>query len=393
MTPTPPAPILSDAPGSFAHAVFTERHPKLVERLLDALPFGPAEQTAIRRLLTESITGVLEPLPQGAQDRGRWQRWGAGLYGKPWGEAPFLWAESFFYRKLLEATGYFAPGAWHGVDPFGSFKSAELTGTGVDDQLVASAAVTGLPEQRRREILLRSALWGNRADLGFRLTASTEATGSNRLLVDDSAAFWSALNTAIDPTVALIADNAAGELIPDLALADHLLTGGLAGQVVVWVKPYPYYVSDATMSDVVATIGFLRESAHSEAAALGRRLHQLTRADRLVVRTHDFFCAPLSFAHIPADLRADLATATITVVKGDLNYRRLVGDLSWPPTTPFDRTTGYFPSPLIALRTLKSDVVVGLEAGQVIELDADDPQWRTSGEHALVQADVTPRAG
>ncbi|MEV5646962.1 damage-control phosphatase ARMT1 family protein [Nocardia sp. NPDC052254] len=393
MTAATPAPILSDAPGSFAHGVFTERHPKLVERLLDALPFGPAERTAIRRLLAESISGVLEPLPETAGDYERWRRWGAGLYGTPWGEAPFLWAESFFYRKLLEATGYFASGAWRGVDPFASFKAAELTGAAVDDQLVALSARIDLPEQRRREVLLDSALWGNRADLGFRLTASTEATGSNRLLVDDGTALWSTLDGATDPTVALIADNAAGELVPDLALVDHLLTSGLAEQVVVWVKPCPYYVSDATMTDVVATIGFLRSSPHSAAALLGGRLHQLMGSGRLAIRTHDFFCAPMSFAQMPADLGADLATATLTVLKGDLNYRRLVGDLHWSPTTPFDRTTAHFPSPVIALRTLKSDVVVGLTAAQVAELDAGDPRWRTSGEHALVQADTAPRVG
>ncbi|AHH18871.1 hypothetical protein NONO_c40870 [Nocardia nova SH22a] len=390
---TSPTPILSGAPGSFARGVFVERHPKLVERLLDALPFGPAERTAVRQLLAESVGGVLEPLPPTAHDHDRWQRWGADRYGRPWGEAPFLWAESYFYRRLLEATGYFAPGAWRGVDPFASFKAAELAGASVEDQLIALSALPDLPDHRRREVLLDAALWGNRADLGFRLTAQSVATGSNRLLVDDRAVLWSVLDGAADPSVALIADNAAGELVPDLALVDHLLTSGRAARVVVWVKPYPYYVSDATMSDVADTIGFLRASPHSEAAALGRRLHEHASTGRLVVRTHDFFCAPLPFAQLPSDLAADLASAAITVLKGDLNYRRLVGDLHWDPATPFDRTTGYFPSPLIALRTLKSDVVVGLTARQVAELDTGDPGWRTSGEHALVQADAAVRTG
>ena len=49
-------------------------------------------------------------------------------------------------------------------------------------------------------------------------------------------------------------------------------------------------------------------------------------------------------------------------MKGDLNYRRLVGDRLWPPTTPFADVTAYFPGPVAALRTLKSDVIVGLDA-------------------------------
>ncbi|MFG2500802.1 hypothetical protein ACGFSB_21625 [Streptomyces sp. NPDC048441] len=33
-------------------------------------------------------------------------------------EGSFPWAESFFYRKLLAALGYFSPGAWQGIDRF-----------------------------------------------------------------------------------------------------------------------------------------------------------------------------------------------------------------------------------------------------------------------------------
>jgi hypothetical protein len=41
-----------------------------------------------------------------------WSAWGAGLFGRPWLDAPFLWSESYFYRRLLDATGFFGPGPW-----------------------------------------------------------------------------------------------------------------------------------------------------------------------------------------------------------------------------------------------------------------------------------------
>jgi hypothetical protein len=88
---------------------------------------------------------------------------------------------------------------------------------------------------------------------------------------------------------------------------------------------------------------------------------------------------------MPADLRADFASATLTVMKGDLNYRRLVEDRHWPPTTPFAAATAYFPGPVAALRTLKSDVVTGLPADVVSDLDASGGAWRTSGAYGLVQ--------
>jgi hypothetical protein len=72
-------------------------------------------------------------------------------------------------------------------------------------------------------------------------------------------------------------------------------------------------------------------------------------------------------------------------VKGDLNYRRLVGDRAWPPTTPFATVVSYFPGPVAALRTLKSDVLTGIDATKLAELDGSGPRWRTDGSHGLIQ--------
>lgn len=47
-----------------------------------------------------------------------------------------------------------------------------------------------------------------------------------------------------------------------------------------------------------------------------------------------FSCAPLPYADMPDDLRREFAEADVTLMKGDLNYRRLVGDRRYPATTP-----------------------------------------------------------
>ncbi|MGC0420886.1 damage-control phosphatase ARMT1 family protein [Embleya sp. AB8] len=377
--------ILSDIPGSFPWGVFHERHPKLVRQVLDALPYGPTERAAVEELLSESTGGVLAPLDESAHDHRQWLEWGEGQFGRPWGEAPFLWAESYFYRRLLEATGYFRPGTWHGIDPFAPFKNAELIGPAVDDELAALDDLPSLSADKRAEVLLSSALWGNRADLGFRITALVGDAPSPALIADDSPLLWSTLVAASNPRVCVIADNAGRELLPDLVLVDHLLTSGPAAEVVVYVKPAPYYVSDATTADLLATVDRLRAAPGQEAARIGRRLWQAMNAGTLMVRTHEFFCAPLPFHEMPADLRAEFAAATMTISKGDLNYRRLVGDQLWDATTPFAERVGYFPSPVTALRTLKSDVVVGLDGAVVAGLDATGEPWRTSGKYGLIQ--------
>ncbi|MBC7268408.1 MAG: DUF89 family protein, partial [Streptomyces sp.] len=73
-------------------------------------------------------------------------------------------------------------------------------------------------------------------------------------------------------------------------------------------------------------------------------------------------------------------------VKGDLNYRRLVGDRYWPPTSSFSDLVEHFPAPLVALRTLKSDLAVGIPDDRLALLEAHEPGWRTDGTHAVLQA-------
>jgi hypothetical protein len=80
-----------------------------------------------------------------------------------------------------------------------------------------------------------------------------------------------------------------------------------------------------------------------------------------------------------------LASATVVVLKGDANYRRLIGDALWPPTTPLAEACAYFPAPVVCLRTMKSDPVVGLASGLAERLDASHPTWRIDGKRGLVQ--------
>lgn len=372
--------------GSFARAVLAERHPALIRQVRDAFPYPPQVRAALDALREEGLHGVIEPLPAGARGGEQWERWGRGYVGRSWFEVPFLWAESYFYRRLLDAVGYFGPGPWEGVDPFAPFKRAELDGDAVAEELAALDDVAGLPPEAQDQALLNGALWGNRADLGFRITSGEPRgtrDGDPRVIADDSPLFWRHLAESASPTVYLVADNAGRELLPDLVLLDHLLHTGRAGRAVVHVKPYPYYVSDATTSDVVDCLRRIT-AAPGRAGRAGARLWDALTTGRLAVRSHAFSCAPLPYADMPADLRTDLALATVTIVKGDLNYRRLVGDRLRPGTAPFADLTAYFPGPLLALRTLKSDVAVGLTPQTLAALEAGGRPWRTAGTHAVL---------
>ncbi|MBR7829961.1 protein-glutamate O-methyltransferase family protein [Actinospica sp. MGRD01-02] len=375
-------------PAEFAYTVFHDRHPRLFAQVRHALPYGPAQLDALHRLEEETLTGTLQPLDPGAElaaagDRAEWTEWGAPYFGRGlrWTDVPFLWSESYFYRRLLSATGYFA-GPWRGVDPFGPMKADGLAGAAVDRELAAYGALDGMSAAERDSAVLHACVAGNQADLGFQLIAGAPVGVS--LIVDDSAAIWAHLNEREPGRVNLVADNAAEELLPDLLLIEHLITTGRATSATVYLKPRPYYVSDAMTQDAVALLRRL-VAAPGLAGDAGRRLWGYCTDGRVRFEAPAFFCSPFGFHAFPPEIVAAIGSATLTVFKGDLNYRRLVGDRFWPVTTPFADLTGYLPGPVAALRTCKSEVAVGLTEAAAAALDAGSPDWRFAGRHAVIQ--------
>ena len=84
-----------------------------------------------------------------------------------------------------------------------------------------------------------------------------------------------------------------------------------------------------------------------------------------------------------------LSRSDLVIFKGDLNHRKLTYDCATPASTPFDVAIGSMANavgaPRVAsLRTIKSDVVVGLgsEEDEVAEkLDQVEPGWKISGKY------------
>jgi len=111
-----------------------------------------------------------------------------------------------------------------------------------------------------------------------------------------------------------------------------------------------------------------------------------------VYEQHPFWCTGYTFwdLHSEApDLFLHLSRSDLVLFKGDLNHRKLTYDCAAPASTPFDVAIGPMASsagaPVIAsLRTVKSDVVVGLgpDGDEIAErLDKAEPGWKISGKY------------
>jgi uncharacterized protein with ATP-grasp and redox domains len=301
-----------------------------------------------------------------------------------WFNCEWFFAETYAYRCVMQAVRWFETGR----DPFAPKKSEELAGGQLWALLDEALQFKGSPTQKV-EALLAFALWGNRIDLSYAASHERGATniGADDLLADDRPQVMQHIcedeSSLKAGTVHIIADNTGSELAMDLALIDALLKGGVA-QVILHVKAHPTFVSDAIPADVWNLISAMESRAIS-AQRLAIRLTEAWLAKRFII-SPDFFWNSRHFIwKMPPSLATALADALLVIVKGDANYRRLVGDAIWPVETPFSDVMDGFPAPIVALRTLKSDPVVGLAPGTDDHLDNIDPTWRVNGQRGVIQ--------
>jgi hypothetical protein len=378
-----PLPIMTSEPGSFARYTIAERKPEIIRNVIADNGYPQRIVAALEAFRDEIARHPIQPLTEIAPDVAFWHRAAVPYRGRTWLELPWYFAETYFYRRLLEAVRYFQPGDWQGHDPFGAQKREQERGA------VAWLAqhwdqIDRAEPEPRFEMLLHSSLWGNRADLSNRTVREGVRAGldahheQHNLLIDHTKRVAALLSAGVE-RVDFVTDNTGLELLFDLALAGFLLDQGWVQSAIFRLKDRPFFVSDAMPQDVQALLALLR------AGPLGQRLDEQVAAGRLELRDNPFWTSCLMFRTMPAPLAAELAGSNLVILKGDVNYRRLLSDAHWPYTARLEEIAAYFPAPFVALRTLKAEIVVGLEPGQAEEIAGQDPDWLIDGKRGIIQ--------
>ena len=394
MTTKYPQPIFSTEPGSWAQSTVIDRWPEIVNRVIKENEFPPQVIDKLIQLMDGIPDQPIRQLKDlGAPDIKYWESYITPRAGKNWLEIPWFFAEHYFYRRVMEAVNYFKLG----LDPFGYQKEQGLIKTRKEIQAYASVLMNWMKDKGQGQGHIRQAiyfsLWGNQADLSLWPAGSsgtlknlTQQSFKNNLLADDTNRIIKLLfkNTPPVRRVDIMLDNAGFELVCDLGLADTLLNNHLADDVLLHVKAHPTYVSDVISDDITQTVDFLKGCEGQDIKDLGERLEKHIQEKKIRTKANFFWNSPLPMWEIPLDLREDLSGADFLISKGDANYRRLLGDRQWDFTFPFHQVVDYLPVPLAALRTSKSELAVGLDLDQIMEVYNQDPNWMVDGKWGVV---------
>lgn len=121
------------------------------------------------------------------------------------------------------------------------------------------------------------------------------------------------------------------QLVTDLALADYLVASGVASTVTFQLKGHPTFVSDAMESDLLETVDHFSKLAdsHLNCAAAGERWSKYLTEGKWICREDYYWCQPFPMWKMSDKATSSLKDADYCFVKGDANYRRLLGDCAW----------------------------------------------------------------
>ncbi|CAB3397488.1 unnamed protein product [Caenorhabditis bovis] len=424
--------------GTFAYITIKDRWPKIVTKIVDSLKrdmkqitldYGEEAEADVRsfmEVLSKLRYLIMTDKPltnfyDNAPDATMWNELLDDLRDKDpqlecetltWYRGDWLFVECYLYRTIYGAA--YSTIKLRDYDYFKSSKIASFTDhiSHMEDSIsyLLSIVEDGAPvhETFGLNCMIKTSLWGNRADMSL--------TGGDNSVMNQSAMHASSklddliLVNDIDKAVVeylyplvknkegltnrridIILDNAGIELVCDLVLAEYFLSMRFADKIVVHGKSYPWFVSDVTKQDFDWTINALMNSTEI-CQKLASRLQKRVDDKTIEFKSHPFWTYPHAYFQMKGtapDLYEDLAQAKFAFFKGDLNYRKLVGDRDWDLETSFKVSLrGFSPCPFMALRTLKAETVVGLSKEKVCQLTNEydeSTDWMVSGKYAVCQ--------
>ncbi|WPK24257.1 hypothetical protein PUMCH_001524 [Australozyma saopauloensis] len=439
-----PPPAYNNDPISFAYPTVRKRWPTILEGAIADIAAHVAQTPAAKECgdhVTGKIRALLEdfkkdaaltPFSESEVDKFAYLKvYNDQLSQKQmtWLSAPWLFSECYLYQ-LMEVW-FKETRELKTFDVFESLKNQTFkqSSFGVLElckryqTLGQQLAAESVDKETLKLLFVEFAdisLWGNATDLSLlagNVTlediksvqgAEVRKKNEEKILVNDIEQAWLQVVSSSSSRIDFVLDNSGFELFADLCMALFVLDAGLVKNVVLHCKEIPWFVSDTMPKDFDALLeqlqdpSFFSDIHETEADKqsidyLVSKLKSYVSSGQISTQHHPFWTSCQEFWALPqqADLYTELKKSDLVIFKGDLNYRKLTGDLDWDTTTPFSVAIQQLASlklPILALRTCKADVVVGLPAGvneKLIETYKEmgneiGEHWKALGKWAVV---------
>ncbi|XP_037953094.1 damage-control phosphatase ARMT1-like [Teleopsis dalmanni] len=417
-----PTPLNTDLSGhykqSFAYYTLRERLPVTLTSIIDNLAkdkdelaneYGENAREEIKNvvgLLSKlkyqlQTDKNLEPFTENEPDKHVWNDFIEKLPdGKnTFFETCWLYAECYMYRKV--SSFFEATTALKSYDYFAKQKVNALQ-ISIDAMETIAKYTRNVEKSADMFVrLLKLNLWGNRCDLSITSGKEVKPTEDaveiiksldSNLIADNTAEICECIHTneSQQCSVDFVCDNAGYELFTDFVLGEYIIDKQLATKVRFNVKSIPWFISDVTPTDFYCTLKYLSEHNSPIISELGKKWTQLVEEGKFELSPLEhFWTSPYEFyrmSEVRPDLYKKLSESRLVIFKGDLNYRKLIGDYNWDKTESFVKCLrGFQPTNICSLRTVKADLICGLRPGVAEELFKIKPDWMTTGDYGVIQ--------
>ncbi|MBN2657271.1 MAG: protein-glutamate O-methyltransferase family protein [Spirochaetales bacterium] len=362
--------IMTSKEGSFARFTIESRVPEILKGLRENNPFTPSTGLKLKELQDSIPNGRLLPLNPDYPFSSPINQVLEEHPDYNWLNAPFLFVENYLYHCIADSCGYFE----NGFDYFLYKKEADIRRNldKVAGYLHDIESVDTFPE-----ICLLN-LMGNKADLS-QSDSYYSAQATSQLLIDhrDNASEKIAACKQVD----IVLDNAGEELFFDLLLVQWLFKKGGVQQIRLHFKSMPYFVSDALISDYRLLLNLLSE--RDDTLWFVTEMNNYEKKGKLILESDPFWSSGQLYSSLSGNLYSHLIHSDLIIFKGDLNYRRLVGDHYWPYEKETASLINYFKTDVLISRILKCEVMAGVAPEMIPHRETTD--WMYSGNYGQIE--------
>lgn len=413
-----PKPLSASVENSFAYHTIQSRFPEIVTRAIDTFhrlwkkfdPSGDEEAKSILHEISRMRYQLMTDKPLDAlecQTAGDFEQWAFAMEEEKrrvspqelsWFTGSWLFVECYGYRKIADI--FMCSSKFAKFDAFHAQKCESLT-----SNMDSIIKLIPFVQDKSIETLswLELSLWGNRCDLSLKPTTpsyndifSDLIALRSKIVVND---FGAVVTRIMDlkasegknsVTIDFVLDNAGFECFTDICLMSHLtdLLGQQLDKIRIHVKCYPWFVSDVMVKDFHWILDrFTSEGERCpQLKELGAKWKSYVQSNKWTLIASPYWTLPYDYdcmKKIDPRLYSQLETSSLLLLKGDLNYRKLLGDLDWPHDTTFSTVLRNFkPTFLATLRTNKADLICNLDPSVESKLPTD---FMVTGEFAVVQ--------